>query len=75
MRYALELLRERKITDATFDAVQSKYGNQGVVELTALIGHYLLVGQVLAAFEVGLSPGVTPRTTGVAAHVRGKVAL
>ena len=60
VRYALELLRNRKITDATFNAVQSKYGNQGVVDLTALIGHYLLVGQVLAAFDVGLSPGVTP---------------
>ena len=60
VRYALELLRNRKITDDTFNAVQGKYGNQGVVDLTALIGHYLLVGQVLAAFDVGLSPGVTP---------------
>ena len=60
VRYALELLRERKITDATFNAVQSKYGTRGVVDLTALVGHYLLVGQILAAFDVGLAPGVTP---------------
>ena len=59
-QYALELLRNRKITDATFNAVRSKYGNQGVVDLTALIGHYLLVGQILAAFDVGPAPGVTP---------------
>lgn len=60
VRYALELLRDRKITDATFNAAHAKYGTQGVVDLTALIGHYLLVGQILAAFDVGLAPGVTP---------------
>ena len=59
VRYTLELLRDRKISDATFNAVKSKYGDRGVVDLTALIGHYLLVGQILAAFEVELAPGMT----------------
>jgi hypothetical protein len=30
------------------------------VEITALVGHYLLVGQILAAFEVDLPDGVKP---------------
>ena len=60
VRYTHELLRDRKISDATFNAAKSKYGDQGLVELTALIGHYLLVGQILTAFEVDLAPGMTP---------------
>ena len=60
VRYTQELLREHKIGDATFNAVKDRFGAQGAVELTGLIGHYLLVGQVLAAFEVELAPGVAP---------------
>ena len=59
-RYTIELIRDRKIGDATFNAVKNKYGNSGVVEVTVLIGHYLLVNQVLTAFEVQLAPGTTP---------------
>ena len=57
VRYAQELLRDRKISDATFGAVQDRFGVQGTVDLTALIGHYLLVGHVLAAFELEPPPG------------------
>lgn len=57
VRYTQELLRDRKISDATFGAVKDRFGVQGTVDLTALIGHYLLVGYVLAAFEVEPSPG------------------
>ena len=60
VRYTVELLRDRKISDATFNAVKNKYGTRGVVDVTALIGHYLLVAQILAAFDVELAPGVTP---------------
>ena len=59
-RYTIELLRDRKISDPSFNAVKNKYGIRGVVDLTALIGHYLLVGQILAAFDVELAPGVAP---------------
>ena len=58
VRYTNELLRDRKITDAMFNAVQSKFGDSGVVNLTTLIGHYLLVAQILTAFEVELGPGM-----------------
>lgn len=58
-RYAVELLRDRKISDATFNAVKNKWGDRGVVDVTTLIGHYLLVAQILAAFDVELAPGMT----------------
>jgi 4-carboxymuconolactone decarboxylase len=56
--YVHELLRNHKISDATFNAVKDRFGMQKTLELTALIGHYLLVGQILTAFEVDLPEGV-----------------
>lgn len=63
VRYAQELLRDRKVSNATFDAVQKRFGVQGMVDLTALVGHYLLVGHVMAAFEVEPPPGEPPEFT------------
>jgi 4-carboxymuconolactone decarboxylase len=60
VRYTLELTRNHKISDATFNAVKDRLGVQGTVDLTGLIGHYLLVGQILLAFEVDLAPGIKP---------------
>ena len=59
VRYTTELLRNQKISDATFNAVKDKWGDRGVVDVTTLIGHYLLVAQILAAFDVELAPGMT----------------
>ena len=58
VRYVKELLQSHKISDANFKAVQDRYGTQRTVEITALVGHYLLVGQILTAFEVDLPEGV-----------------
>jgi 4-carboxymuconolactone decarboxylase len=60
VRYVQELLRHHKISDATFNAVRDRFGMQKTLEITALVGHYLLVGQVLAAFDVELPEGVKP---------------
>jgi 4-carboxymuconolactone decarboxylase len=60
VRYVQELLRQHKISDATFNAVRDRFGVQQTVEITALVGHYLSVGQILAAFEVDLPDGATP---------------
>jgi 4-carboxymuconolactone decarboxylase len=60
VRYVQELLRQHKISDATFNAVRDRFGMRETLEITALVGHYLLVGQILAAFEVELPEGVKP---------------
>ncbi len=60
VRYVQELLRHHKISDPTFNAVRDRFGVQKTLEITALVGHYLLVGQILAAFEVDLPEGATP---------------
>lgn len=60
VRYVKELLQNHKISDATFNAVRDRFGMQKTLEITGLVGHYLLVGQILAAFEVELPPGEKP---------------
>ncbi len=60
VRYVKELVQNHKISDSTFNAVRDKFGTQRTVEITGLIGHYLLVGQILLAFEVELPEGVSP---------------
>lgn len=60
VRYVHELLRHHKISDPTFNAVRDRFSMQKTLEITALIGHYLLVGQILAAFEVELPAGAKP---------------
>ena len=63
VKYVQELSRNHKISDETFNAVSGHFGMQKTVEITALIGHYLLVGQILSAFEVDLPDGVQPEIT------------
>lgn len=55
--YAQELLQRRKVSAETFAAVMDRFGTQRTVDITGLIGHYLLVGQILTAFEVELPEG------------------
>jgi len=52
VRYARELLENHKASDDTFAAVQKLYGTQGTVDLTATIGYYALMAQLLNALEV-----------------------
>jgi 4-carboxymuconolactone decarboxylase len=58
VKYTQELLRNHKVSDGAYEAVKSRFGVQGTLDVTVLIGHYLLVGQVLAAFDVDLAPGM-----------------
>jgi 4-carboxymuconolactone decarboxylase len=59
VRYVQELLRHHRISDATFNTVRDRFGAPKTVEITALVGHYTFVGQILAAFEVDLPAGAT----------------
>ena len=52
MRFATELVGQRKVSDASFNAVTERFGIQGAVDLTGLVGHYMLVMQVINAFDI-----------------------
>ena len=56
VQFTLELLRQHRITDATFQAVQQKLGDAGVIDLLILIGYYGSLSHTLSALEV-MPPG------------------
>ena len=52
VRFGRSLLRDRKVADADFEAVCSKYGERGAVDLVATIGYQALLGCVLNGLEI-----------------------
>ena len=58
IQFTLELLRQHRIADATFQAVQHRLGAAGVIDLLMLIGYYHSLAHTLGALEVGPPPGV-----------------
>ena len=65
VQYVRELLGPtHRVADVTFEAAQSLLGDQGVVDLTGLLGYYAIVGYTLNAFEVAPpdgAPSLPPR--------------
>ena len=52
VRYGRELLNDNTVSRGTFDAVESRFGTEGIVELTATVGYYAMLACVLNAFDV-----------------------
>lgn len=64
IRYGRELLETRKVSDATVAAVRERYGEKGLLELTAVMGVYTMNATVLRAMDHPAPPGarrLTPR--------------
>ena len=57
VRYVQQLHRDNKVDQPTFDAVTQRFGLQGSVALTALVGHYMMVAVQINAFEITPDPG------------------
>ena len=58
--YGRQLFTDHKISEETFAAAKSRFGDQGVTDLTATMGYYGMIACALNAFEVQPAPG-TPR--------------
>lgn len=56
-RYAQELLRSHRVSDAAFAAVKEHLGGAGCVELSSLVGYYVLLACVLNSMEVEPAEG------------------
>lgn len=66
IRYARELLEQRKVDDATFDAVRERFGENGLLELTAVMSVYLMNATILRAMDHRAAPDarhLTPRSS------------
>ncbi|MEM9359034.1 MAG: hypothetical protein AAGB04_22860 [Pseudomonadota bacterium] len=49
--FGRELLEKRKVSDTTFDAVRERYSEQGLMELTAVMGVYQMNATILRALD------------------------
>lgn len=47
LAFAHEVLRGNGVSDATYDAALRRFGEQGVVELTTLVGYFVMVSWVM----------------------------
>jgi 4-carboxymuconolactone decarboxylase len=55
--FASELLSNGQVSDARYDAVKTKFGERGVMDLVGAVGYYSLVSMVLNVAQVPLPPG------------------
>lgn len=58
--FCTELHRDRFVSDAAFDAVRRRFGEQGVIDLIAVSGYYVTVAMTLNTARVALPAGVAP---------------
>jgi 4-carboxymuconolactone decarboxylase len=63
VQFFLELLRQHRVSDATFEALRSRLGNAGIIELMVVAGYYQALANCLQALEVDLPEGVTSALT------------
>jgi len=58
--FCTELHRDRGVSDATYAAAKARFGEQGIVDLIAVSGYYVLVAMTLNVSRVPLPEGVAP---------------
>lgn len=50
--FTRELIAERRVSDATYQAAAKAFGTAGVVELAGLVGYYSMIAMTLNAHEI-----------------------
>jgi len=60
MQYAYELVKERRVTDQTFKAALDTFEMKGLIELTTLVGYYIMLAYILSALEINLEDNLPP---------------
>ena len=57
VQFVLELLRQHRVSDATFEALRSQVSDAGVVDVLVVVGYYYTLAHCLQALEVELPEG------------------
>jgi 4-carboxymuconolactone decarboxylase len=50
--YVRELLRENRVEQSVFDALKDRYGVEWLIEMTTVVGYYVMLAGVVNSFEV-----------------------
>ena len=57
VEFTRTLMRRHRVDDATVKALQARFGNEGFIELTGLIGYYSMLSMTVNACELEAAPG------------------
>ena len=63
LRYTDEIARDNDLTDETFGKLRGLFNEHDVVELTLVIGYFLMLCRILVALQLELEPGLKPETS------------
>ena len=63
VQFVLELQRQHKISDTTFESVRAQIGDSGVVDMLIVSGYYHTLAHCLQALEVELPEGTPSALT------------
>ena len=55
--FTLQLIRAHRVDDTAFKAVQARFGNDQLVQLTGAIGYYAMLAMTVNACELEAAPG------------------
>lgn len=57
VEFTRQLLRKHRVDDAMFKAMQQRFGNDELIQLTTAIGYYSLLAMTVNACELEQAPG------------------
>ncbi len=63
VQFVLELLRQHRISDSSYQALQSQVGDAGIIDVLVVVGYYHSLAHSLQALEVELPEGVPDALT------------
>lgn len=72
-RLTRELLHSAQASDEAYDAIRSRFGTEGIVDLTSLVGYYTMVAMTLNAHAVPLPDFSTAIEPLPVTHVDGSL--
>ncbi len=55
-QFARELVNERRVSDATYEAVTKTFGSSGAVELAGIVGYYSMIAMTLNGHDIIPTP-------------------
>jgi 4-carboxymuconolactone decarboxylase len=55
--YSMEMLRNKQVSNATFDRAKSRFGAKGVVDMTGILGYYTFLAMQLNAAQYPVPQG------------------
>lgn len=56
IRFGRELLEDKRVTDATFNAVKARWGEKGLLEMTAVMSVYMMNASILRVMDHRAAP-------------------